>query len=385
MKHHIKTILVFIDWFLPGYKAGGPIRSMANMLNHLSDKYIFKIVTRNTDYLESTPYQNIEANKWVKTAENQQVIYLSADKINRNNIKSIIKETKFDTVYINGVFSFYFSILPLLTAKKITKSQIIVAPRGMLSPHGLAVKSIKKKMFTIIARLMGFYKNTTFHATYREEEKDISKLKLKQKSIFTAANLSRKMQNIENIKKNKKPGELQLISIARISPEKNTLFAIECLHNFKYKGIINLDLYGSIHDKKYWQQCTQLIKELPDNIRITHKGNTDSSLIYNILQAYHFLFLPSKGENFGHSIIESLIAACPVIISNNTPWRNLSEANVGYDIDLRKQHIFAEIIQKAIDMNAENYSKMQIATQQYIKVKLKTKETIKLYEKLFDE
>jgi len=26
-----KKILVFIDWYLPGYKAGGPVRSMANI------------------------------------------------------------------------------------------------------------------------------------------------------------------------------------------------------------------------------------------------------------------------------------------------------------------------------------------------------------------
>ncbi|MBI9061941.1 MAG: hypothetical protein JEZ14_08115 [Marinilabiliaceae bacterium] len=45
-----KKILIFIDWFLPGYKAGGPVRSMANMVEYLMEEYDFFIVTRNTDY-----------------------------------------------------------------------------------------------------------------------------------------------------------------------------------------------------------------------------------------------------------------------------------------------------------------------------------------------
>jgi hypothetical protein len=30
-----KKILVFVDWYLPGYKAGGQIRSVASMVGHL--------------------------------------------------------------------------------------------------------------------------------------------------------------------------------------------------------------------------------------------------------------------------------------------------------------------------------------------------------------
>lgn len=49
------TILIFIDWYKPGYKAGGPIRSVSNMVDALKDDFQFYIITRNTDYLETTP------------------------------------------------------------------------------------------------------------------------------------------------------------------------------------------------------------------------------------------------------------------------------------------------------------------------------------------
>ena len=40
-----KKILVFIDWYLPGYRAGGPIQSIANLVNHLDDELDISIVT----------------------------------------------------------------------------------------------------------------------------------------------------------------------------------------------------------------------------------------------------------------------------------------------------------------------------------------------------
>ncbi len=64
-----KKILVFIDWFLPGYKAGGPIRSVAHIVSQLSGNYKFFIVTRNTDYLESEPYKSIKSNQINKTTK----------------------------------------------------------------------------------------------------------------------------------------------------------------------------------------------------------------------------------------------------------------------------------------------------------------------------
>ncbi|MEM9024054.1 MAG: hypothetical protein AAGB22_09950, partial [Bacteroidota bacterium] len=57
-------VLLFADWFLPGYKAGGPIRSCANLIAQLQDSYEFLVVTRDTDYCETTPYPEVTSNAW---------------------------------------------------------------------------------------------------------------------------------------------------------------------------------------------------------------------------------------------------------------------------------------------------------------------------------
>ena len=47
-------VLVFIDWYKPYYKAGGPVRSMVNLVEHLSDRIDFHIVTSDRDYMATS-------------------------------------------------------------------------------------------------------------------------------------------------------------------------------------------------------------------------------------------------------------------------------------------------------------------------------------------
>ena len=41
------VVLVAIDWYLPAYRAGGPIRSIANLVAALGDEIDFRIVCGN--------------------------------------------------------------------------------------------------------------------------------------------------------------------------------------------------------------------------------------------------------------------------------------------------------------------------------------------------
>ena len=80
--HNRKIILIFIDWFTPGFKAGGPIKSVTNIVNSLFDEFDFYIVTSDRDINETEAYQNIELNKWIKK-DNYSIIYLSPTNCNQ--------------------------------------------------------------------------------------------------------------------------------------------------------------------------------------------------------------------------------------------------------------------------------------------------------------
>ena len=50
------TILTITHYFQPGYKAGGPIRSLANFVEWLSGEFEIKIITSDRDLGDTQPY-----------------------------------------------------------------------------------------------------------------------------------------------------------------------------------------------------------------------------------------------------------------------------------------------------------------------------------------
>ncbi|SMO35124.1 Glycosyltransferase involved in cell wall bisynthesis [Saccharicrinis carchari] len=331
--HEKKKILIFIDWFLPGYKAGGPVRSMANMVEYLGDRYDFYIVTRNTDYTETVPYDGISPNQWIDFAPAVKVFYCSQAYQNLSFFRKIIKMEKFDVAYVNGIYSWKYSILPLIALRKFAGKKI-VASRGMLATSAINVKGGKKRLFLSMVKWLNLYKGVTFHATNEREKEDVKREIGSRSKVVIADNLPKKNMP-EKRALEKRAGKLKLVSLARISPEKNTLFAIKCLKQLgDFDGEINLDLYGQIYNQTYWEQCKTIIRRLPKNIAVTHKGIVDAEKVGETIQDYHVMFLPSRGENFGHVILESFMAGRPVLISDQTPWRELEKDSCGWDLSL---------------------------------------------------
>lgn len=94
--------------------------------------------------------------------------------------------------------------------------------------------------------------------------------------------------------------------------------------------------------------------------------------------------MPSIGENFGHSIFESMSAGTPVIISNNTPWKNLESLNIGWDISLENEHKFADTIIYCSKMNQEEYDSMSEKVFKFAQDFIKNSNLINKTKKLFE-
>lgn len=336
------NVLVFIDWYYPGFKAGGPVRSCINMVQHLKDDFQFYIVTSNTEYTETVPYKEIEYNTWCNGLFGEKIMYLDSQHRTKKNYISLIIERKYSSVMIMGIFSKEFSILPLKAINSTNISKVFVSPRGMLAPGALKIKGWKKRLYLAWANLTGFYAWISFHVSNKNEADQVRKNIKRFKSIEIADNFPRyvlKKLEAVNVKEDQK---LKLISVARIAPEKNTLFALEVLSHCKAK--VSFDLYGSIYDINYWDECKKRIKQLPSNIRVEYKGDLASEKLFDVLPKYDFLFLPTRGENFGHIILESFMCGVPVIISNKTPWTDLSEKGIGIDLSLEDKSVFSSAI-----------------------------------------
>ena len=349
-------VLIFIDWFLPGDKAGGPIRSCANLMDYLGNDFDFSVVTRDTDYTDTKSYSGITSDAWNILPDGKRVYYISANQLNKETISKLLSEEKYDVVYLNGIWSQAFTAWPMKQLKKSKfKGKVIVAARGMLAPSALAIKATKKKMYLHLAKWRNDFSNVIFHATNLQEASDIRKAIGDKNQILIAGNLPRKISESTQ-HTSKSTDKLRIISIARIAPEKNTLYAIEVLS--KVKVAVEADFYGPVYSEEYWKECKAATEKLPSNVKLNFMGPIPSENILNTLAKYDLFFLPTRGENFGHVILESLQAGTPVLISDQTPWNNLESLKVGWDLPLESQEQFVKIIEGMVNLQIEEFKKL---------------------------
>ena len=127
-------ILILTDYYLPGYKGGGPMRTLSNIVDRLGGEYRFRVVTRDRDLGETEPYQGILADSWSPVGK-AEVCYLSPRALSLRRLRTLFRDTEHDAVYLNSFFSPAFTIQPLLLRRLglILGVPFILAPRGEFS------------------------------------------------------------------------------------------------------------------------------------------------------------------------------------------------------------------------------------------------------------
>ena len=346
MKHKeeatVKRLMIFVDWFVPGYKAGGQIQSCANLSVALSRELDIYVVTSDRDYGEQKGYEGITADEWVKSRDGINIYYISPAALGYKTIVKLLQSVQPHTVYLNSMFSFPFTILPLraLMFRK-TAASFILAPRGMLQKGALQFKQKKKKFFLNLFKWFGVSSKITFHET---ELTDIQKVfgkgvKVKLVGDYHAAKVSA-FQSIE-----KKSGSLKCVFVSRIVEKKNLLYAIEQLAAIKEN--VQFTIIGPTESAIYWQQCNEAIARLPENIKVEYKGAIPNHELSSYYLNHHLFVLPTYGENFGHVIFDAFINGRPALISDQTPWKGLQTIKTGWDIPLGEPGLFRKAIQAA--------------------------------------
>lgn len=103
-------------------------------------------------------------------------------------------------------------------------------------------------------------------------------------------------------------------------------------------------------DAEYWRKCKKLISKLQFKVDIESYIDLPHPKIKPLLEKANLFVLPTEGENFGHAIFEALAVGCPVLISDQTPWRKLKAKKAGMDLPLSDLSGFTTAIQSFVDM-----------------------------------
>ncbi|MBD78448.1 MAG: hypothetical protein CL840_05980 [Crocinitomicaceae bacterium] len=367
-------VLILSDWYLPGIKAGGPIRSVDGIIQALKGELDIWLITSDRDLNDTNPYADIETDKWLE--QNGIHIYYAGP----DNIGPIIEAELHKTwsaVYMNSLFSFRFTLRPLMICNRLKINKVVLAPRGMLGSGALQIKKNKKQLFLSVARWFGFYKRVTWHVSSKFEKQQVSAY-FKEANIEILPSLS-KMKSSKAYYENVTNDCLQMVLVARMAKVKNVDFLLSVLNSVSTS--YQLDLYGPIEDKDYWRQCQEKIQL--NKLNVNYKGELPNETVLDTIKNYDLFVLPTTGENFGHSILESLTASVPVLISNRTPWVELEDRQAGFDLELNEPQSWVNKIEYFSNLTHSERQQWRQGAWKLSVEKLDQSKLVKKYVKLF--
>lgn len=372
-------LLIFTDWYLPGYKAGGPVVSCANLVRALSERMRIAVVCGDRDYCEEAPYPNVKTNVWIRR-EHARVCYLSPEQRTYRRIAALIAASDPRTVYINGMFSKVFSLFPLLAVRR-AQSRVILAPRGMLAPGALGLKPFKKRAFLSLAKGLGLYRGICFHATHHHEAGHIRRVIGPKAEIRVLPNLPSLPAGPVSRKEDKARGVLRLLTVARIAREKNIEFIAERLAEVPEGIQVRWIHVGPIYDEAYAEKCRSL--PLPGHVTAEWRGALPPDEIRKLYADTDLFFLPTLGENFGHAIVEALLHGVPALISDATPHKDLEARNAGADLPTDSPDAYSAFLVRMAGMSEREYSAAFGNLAADTRAALEIEKSVRAYQKLF--
>jgi len=370
-------VLAFSGVFVPGYKGGGPIKTIKNLFEQAGDEITFKLITSDRDLGDTSPYTSVTCGVWNQVG-NASVFYSQPGKTGYMQIARELGAKDCDIVYLNSFFSLRFSIFPLLLAK-LFRQKVVLAPRGEFSKGALALKFLKKRLFIRLYRVLGLHKDTVFQVSSEFEAEDVRRVLGTSVDTWVAENIGAK-EFAEGIEP-RTSVPLRAVFVSRISPKKNLLMALEMLR--KVQQHLIYDIYGPVEDRDYWRKCEKVIAALPPHIHVQRKGELNPDDVVSTLEKYDVFFFPTRGENYGHVIAEALCAGLPVVVADTTPWRNLQKLGIGWDLPLEAPDAFSATLDELAVMPAKDHLRMRETVLSWAKSKFSQRDAVEANIALF--
>ena len=372
--------LIFLDYFTPAFKAGGPIRIFEAVARAAHNEHRVAIVTQDRDWGENQPMNDVTPNTW-QHFENADVFYADHAHRSLTSLRQLIETQHPEAVHLNSLFSRTWTMKALFLNRmgRLGGARLFLSPHGELADSALTIKGTRKKVFLLFGKCLGLFKGITWIATSKKEIDEIRRHMGAKTRILLSVPPPPPVHM--RASSNKKAGALRLVFLARLSAMKNIDFLFKILP--RLKGRIDFHVYGPV-DPEYatkWNSLIARAAELGPGVRFEYHGPVSSSLSLATLAEYDAFVQPSLSENFGFSILEALACGTPAIISDRTPWNEINDAKIGAALPLEDEEKWVKTLQLFIDMSDEAWRGWSTRAQEWIRSRGATgRELLEIYE-----
>lgn len=340
---HPFRVLATSAGFEPGFRGGGPIRSLAATVDTITEKTELLLITRDRDLGSAGPYPSL-SGQWINRG-NSQIYYLNVRRPGQwIGLWRRLHRVRFDLLYVNSLWDPIFTGIPVVAARLglLRTDGLLLAPRGELAPGALSIKGQKKRFFlrTWVWFLRGmkpiWHAASDLEASQIKGVEPLAHIHVAQNPVSLPAEPLPPMGTEHPV--------ARFVFIGRISPVKNLHSALEALAGVS--SSLEFDIYGPIEDSAYWARCQLIMAALPRQVRAAYRGELLPQQVRATFSGYDAFVFPTLGENFGHIIAESLSASCPVICPDTTPWSRILEGGGGVVLHDRSAAALTDELQR---------------------------------------
>lgn len=137
--------------------------------------------------------------------------------------------------------------------------------------------------------------------------------------------------------------------LGRINPIKGLDYLIDAWVKLP-KDILNtweLHIAGNSDPADYEDKLKEQVKRLRLDSNVFFVGQITGAEKLKKYSRSDLFILPSHNENFSNVVVEALMCECPVITTQGTPWKSLSDNKIGWWVELSRDNLQNAIVEAA--------------------------------------
>ena len=334
-------LLVVSQYWEPAELAGGA-RSTARAVASLAGAVDAWVVTGDRDVGDPHPWPDqpaADGDGWAERG-GVRVRYQRWDRGAGRRVRRAVDELDPDVIYLPSLFA--PGSLAVLWRRAVggVRHPIVVAPEGELHPGALAHHRPRKLLVLGLLRAAGIGRRVRWRAVDDAEADRIRAVLGRRAVVAVAPDLhdppvdppAGAPDGPAVPPSAKAPGHARVVFVGSIVPKKGLHRALELLWPLRHE--VAFDIHGPVVDPGEWSRCQAVLDRVEPEVAWRAGGPLAHVDVGAALAAADLCILPTLGENYGYVIAEALAAGCPVLTSDQTPWRGLAADGCGWDLPL---------------------------------------------------